>query len=137
MYSLENHFSHSTPNHHSPGKGRSRSPGVESSITDNDNNIILPIFKQNRTKFQIPINYEEKGAEVNKKQKLIRELAANILELNRLRNHSEKIENQFKLISNDNKTSAKTRGVGVRVDCRKENTKKINFSANSGRTRQT
>ena len=113
-FSIENQFS-STPNHHfdiSPvGKIRqSRSPGVESS-TDNDN-IILPIFKEKRTKFEIPISFEENygskqknkaSVDANKKQKLIRELAANILELNKLRTQSDKYENQLKINKSDNK----------------------------------
>jgi hypothetical protein len=113
-FSIENQFS-STPNHHfdiSPvGKIRqSRSPGVESS-TDNDN-IMLPIFKEKRTKFEIPISFEENygsrqknnaSGDANKKQRLIRELAANILELNKLRSQSEKYETQLKLNKFDNK----------------------------------
>ena len=74
-----------------------------------NNNIVLPIFKENRTKFQIPINFEETNdkrhtiKELNKKQTLIRELAVNILELNKLRTQSDKYETQMKLSKSDHK----------------------------------
>lgn len=105
-------FSHSTPNHHlssSPATKRrtSHSPGIESSSITEDN-VILPIFKQNRTKFQIPISYEKRDSSSkpkselsNKKQQLIRELAANILDLNKLRSNSERLDAQLKVLSND------------------------------------
>ena len=73
----------------------------------------MPILKEKRTKFEIPISYEENhgnkqknnksSIDANKKQKLIRELAANILELNKLRTQSDKYENQLKLAKSDNK----------------------------------
>ena len=73
---------------------------------------MLPIFKEKRTKFEIPISFEENygsrqknnaSVDANKKQRLIRELAANILELNKLRSQSEKYETQLKLNKSDNK----------------------------------
>ena len=83
----------------------------------------MPIFKENRTKFEIPISVEENEQEHNyknkdkldahKKQKLIRELASNILDLNKLRSQNEKYESQMKLTKMDNRL----RTVKLIIEC--------------------